>query len=82
MLNINIRENLIPGNQENGIQLTDFPYVSDRIFRILRNVFLNSAMVSTGFMANNTTREDFSGSAITERVYLINNTSVGGSYGV
>jgi hypothetical protein len=38
-------------------------------------------MAAIGFMTSGNT-EDFSGAAVPERVYLINNTFVGGSYGV
>lgn len=82
VLIIDIRENTISGNQEDGIQLIDYPDLSDRIFRIERNVFVDNAMAAIGFMADGNTVEDFSGAPIPERVYLINNTFVGNNYGV
>jgi hypothetical protein len=82
MLNIDICENLISGNQEDGIQLIDYPDLSDRIFQIQRNVLINNAMAAIGFMAGGNTVEDFSGAPMPERVYLINNTFVGNRYGV
>jgi len=82
VLNIIIQGNIISANQEDGIQLVDYPDLSDRIFRLERNVFVDNAMAGAGFMADGNTVEDFSGAPIPERVYLINNTFVGNNYGV
>ena len=82
VLNIDICENMISGNQEDGVQLIDYPDLSARVFQIERNFFIANAMAAIGFMAEGNTVEDFSGAPIPERVYLINNTFVGNSYGV
>ena len=82
VLNIDIRGNTISGNQEDGIQLIDYPDLSDRVIRIERNVFVNNVMAAVGLMADGNTVEDLNGAAIPEEVYLINNTFVGNSYGV
>jgi hypothetical protein len=82
VLNIDIRDNLITGNGEDGIQLIDYPDLSDRVFRIERNLFVNNVMAAIGFMADGNTNEDFSGAGIPERVYIINNTFVGDNYGL
>ena len=82
VLIIDIHENIISGNKEDGIQLIDYPDLSDRVIRIERNVFINNVMAAVGLMADGNTVEDFSGAAIPEQVYLINNTFVGNSYGV
>lgn len=79
-LTITIQENIISGNQEDGIQLIDYPDVSDRIFRIERNVFTNNVMAALGLMANGNTIEDYSSAPIPERVYLINNTFINNNY--
>jgi parallel beta-helix repeat protein len=82
VLNIEINGNQITSNKEDGIQLIDYPGLSDRVFRVERNVFKDNAMAAIGFMADGNTVEDFSGAPIPERLYLINNTFVGNSYGV
>jgi hypothetical protein len=82
VLHIDINQNIISGNDEDGIQLIDYPDLSDRIFRIERNIFVDNVMAAIGFMADGNTVEDFSGAPIPERVYLINNTFVGNNYGV
>jgi hypothetical protein len=82
VLNIDISRNTISGNGEDGIQLIDYPGLSDRVFRFEHNVIVDNRMAGIGFMADGNTVEDFSGAPIPERVYLINNSFVGNSYGV
>ena len=81
-LNISIRNNIISGNGEDGIQLIDYPDISDRVIRIERNVIADNAMAAVGCMGNGNTKENYEGADIPERVYLINNTIVGNKYGV
>ncbi len=81
-LNIEISNNFIYNNQEDGVQLIDYPDVSDRIFRIEKNLFVDNAMAAVGFMDNGNTLEDYSGAALPERVFLINNTFAGNNYGI
>jgi len=79
-LNIIIRNNTISGSREDGIQLIDYPDVSDRVFTIERNLIQGSAMVGLGLMDNGESNEDFRAANIPERIYLINNTFVDNPY--
>jgi parallel beta-helix repeat protein len=81
-LNIIIRNNTISGNLEDGIQLIDYPDVSDRVFTIEHNLIQGSAMAGLGLMDNADSNEDFRAANIPERIYLINNTFVGNPYGL
>ena len=81
-LNIIIRNNIISGNVEDGIQLIDYPDVSDRVFMIERNLFQANAMAGLGLMDNGESDEDFRAASIPERIYLINNTFVDNPYSV
>ena len=82
ILNIIIRNNTIFGNHEDGIQLIDYPDVSDRVFFIEHNLIQESAMAGLGLMDNGDSNEDFRAANIPERIYLINNTFVGNPYGL
>jgi hypothetical protein len=81
-LNIMIRHNIISGNLEDGIQLIDYPDVSDRIFHIEGNLIQGNAMTGLGLMDNADSDEDFRAASIPERIYLINNTIVDHQYAV
>ncbi|NIM60047.1 MAG: hypothetical protein GTO16_14085, partial [Candidatus Aminicenantes bacterium] len=80
VLNIIIRNNTISGNDEDGIQLIDYPDLSDRFILIERNLFEANAMVGVGLMDNGVTTEDFRAASIPERIHLYNNTFVGNDY--
>jgi hypothetical protein len=82
VLEIVIRRNLFLRNGEDGIQLIDYPGRSDRVFRIERNVIAHSAMAGLGCMADGNTRENYAGAELIERVHVLNNTIVGGQYGL
>ncbi len=82
VMSIDITGNRITGNGEDGLQLIDYPDVSDRVIRVERNVFSSNfdaagASAAIGCMANGQTVEDLSGAAIPERVYVIHNTFLG-----
>jgi hypothetical protein len=81
-INIIIRNNTISGNLEDGIQLIDYPDVSDRVFTIERNLLQGNAMAGLGLMDNANSNEDFRAANIPERIYLINNTFIGNPYGL
>ena len=81
-LNIIVKRNLIKGNGEDGIQLIDYDKLSDRVFRIERNLFVDNAFAAIGMMCCALTREDFQAASIRERVYVINNTFAGNEYGL
>lgn len=81
-LNIIIRNNLIVGNNEDGIQLIDYPDRSDRVFLIERNLIQDSVMAGVGLMDNGDTAEDFRAASIPERIHLFNNTFVNNDHGL
>jgi len=81
-LNIIIRNNTISGSFEDGIQLIDYPDVSDRVFTIEHNLIQGSAMAGLGLMDNADSTEDFRAANIPERIYLINNTFEDNPYSV
>lgn len=81
-LEVVIRRNLISGNGEDGLQLIDYPGKSDRSFRVERNVFAQNAMAAIGCMKDGVTKENYAGADLIERVLIVNNTIVGGQYGI
>lgn len=82
MQTIEIRGNTIIGSNEDGIQLIDYPALSDRTFRIERNLIRDSADVGFGLMDNGETGEDFRAASVPERIYFLNNTLDGNRYGI
>ena len=81
-LNIEIKNNIISGNEQDGIQLIDYPGLSDRIFIIENNLIVDNLMAGLGCMADGNTTEDYSGAPIPEPIYLINNTFSGNNHGI
>ena len=81
-LEVVIRRNLISSNGEDGLQLIDYPGKSDRTFHIERNVFAKNAMAAIGCMKDGVTKENYAGADLMERVVIVNNTIVGGEYGI
>lgn len=73
-LNITIRDNVIHGNREDGIQLIDYPDLSDRVFYIERNLITNNHFAGLGLMDDGYSNEDYRAASIPERIYLYNNT--------
>jgi parallel beta-helix repeat protein len=82
LLRITIRGNTISGNQEDGIQLIDYPGKSTRVFRIERNIFSGNAMSAVGCMSDGNTKENYEGADIPEPIQLVNNTFVDNKYGL
>lgn len=81
-LNYIIRRNKIFGNEEDGIQLIDYPDVSNRTFLIENNLIYNNAMAGIGCMSNGNTSENYEGAPIPEIIYLFNNTIDNNNYGI
>ena len=81
-LNVIIRNNFIYGNAGDGIQLIDYPDVSDRLILIEGNLIENNDMAGLGLMDNGETAEDFRAASIPERIHLFNNTFIDNPYGV
>lgn len=82
MVNIVIGNNYISGSDEDGIQLIDYAGLSNRRFRIERNVIVNSAMVGLGCMADGNTTENFAGAPMVEEAQVVNNTFSGNPHGI
>ena len=81
-LQLVIRDNVITGNLEDGIQIIDYPGMSDRHVRIERNVIAKNAMAGIGLMSDAISDEDYRGADIPEPIEVINNTIVGNEYGI
>jgi len=81
-LDILIRNNVIAGNREDGIQLIDHPGASNRYFLIERNLFAGNAMAGLGLMDNGETVEDYRAASITDPIHLFNNTFTGNNHAV
>jgi Right handed beta helix region len=81
-LQITIRDNIITGNAEDGIQIIGYPDATDRRIRIERNLIANNAMAGVGLMSEAVTKEDYRGAAIPEPIEIVNNTIVGNDFGI
>ena len=83
-LNIDIIENEITGNLEDGIQLIDYIDPSNRTITISRNLIQDNAKVGVGCMAYDraTEGEDFQGTRFLERIVVTGNTFNGNPYGL
>lgn len=75
-LSIVIRGNVLSGHGEDGVQLIDYPDVSDRLIRVERNLILRADKAGLGCMGDGDTVENYRGSALKEPVYVIGNTFV------
>ena len=82
VLAVNVRANRFTHNDSDGIQLIDSPDASSRVVRIERNLFNATRKASIGAMPDQNTNEDYSGAALGEKVYVLNNTFAGENYGV
>jgi hypothetical protein len=74
--------NRIARNRSDGIQLIDYPDVSDREIRIERNLFTANGDAAVGFLPDGRTIEDFGGAPLAERVTLIHNTFLDERHGL
>lgn len=79
MLTVEISGNRITGNGEDGIQLIDYPHVSQYTVRIERNLFeanynADGFSAAIACMPEGQTVETLEGAPLAERVYVINNT--------
>ena len=81
-LSIVIRGNIIEGNTQDGIQLIDYPSVTNRVFTIERNLFHMNKMAAIGLMDDGKSREDFRASSIPERIFVFNNTFIDNPYAI
>jgi len=79
---INILNNKIAGNREDGIQLIGYDVLTDRKFTIQNNLIVDNAMAAIGMMSSANTVEDYSGASLPEEVTIFNNTFSGNNYGI
>jgi len=82
---IDIRNNMIVGSGEDGIQFIQHPgdpVDTNRRFMLAGNLFANNKKAGLGFMPNADTVENYSGAELGEAVRLFNNTFYGNDYGI
>jgi pectin methylesterase-like acyl-CoA thioesterase len=82
---IDIRNNMIVGHGQDGIQLIQHPgepQDTNRRFMIAGNLFANNKKAGLGFMPNADTTENYSGAVLGEAIRLFNNTFYGNDYGI
>lgn len=79
---ITIRDNVIQGNDGDGIQFIDYYTLTPRTFRIEGNVIAGNAQAGVGMLCCETSDEDFQGAPIEETVILVDNTFAGNDHGL
>ncbi|MCB2211817.1 right-handed parallel beta-helix repeat-containing protein [bacterium] len=79
-LRVVIRDNTITGNGEDGIQFIGYNEDTHRHFRIENNLIADNEMSAIACMDDSTTREDYRGAQIPERIDVIGNTFVNNPY--
>lgn len=79
---IDIRNNRITGNGEDGIQLIGYNTTTDRKFTIHRNLLAKNAKAAIGLMGSKNTVEDYSGAPLKEEIAITNNTFSDNNYGI
>ena len=79
-LDIVVRDNLISGNGEDGIQLIGYDEETARNFRFEGNRIVGNAMAGVGLMSGANTREDYEAAPLPERILIVHNTFVDNEY--
>jgi hypothetical protein len=85
VVEIDIWNNMILGNTEDGIQFVDHqgePQDTNRRFVIAGNLIANNRKAGLGLMPNANAVEDYSGADTSEAVRVFNNTFYGNDYGI
>lgn len=82
LVTVTIRDNTIVGSERDGIQIIDYPDVSDRMFVIEGNLIRDNGASGLGIMDNGETLEDFRAASMPERVHVFGNTFDGNTYGI
>lgn len=75
-LDIVVRDNLIAGNGEDGIQLIGYDEETARRFLFEGNRIVGNAMAGVGLMSGANTREDYEAAPLPERMVIVHNTFV------
>ena len=83
-ITIIIRNNVIIGSGEDGVQIIDYaqPLDTNRRVVITGNIIGNCRLAGIGLMPNENTVEDYSGADILEAARVYNNTLFGNDYGI
>jgi hypothetical protein len=84
-IEVDIWNNMILGNREDGIQFIDHPgdpQDTNRRFVIGGNLIANSRKAGIGLMPNANTLEDYSGGDVAEAIRVFHNTFYGNDYGI
>ncbi len=79
-VNIQILDNELSGNGQDGIQIIDLPGLSDRTFTIDRNLFVDNGRAGIGLMDNGQSGEDYRAASLLDRINLFNNTFSGNDH--
>jgi hypothetical protein len=85
MVEVNIWNNMIIGNGDDGVQLIDHmgvPQDTNRRFIIAGNLIANNKKAGLGLMPFANTLEDYSGADMLEAVRVYNNTFYGNDHGI
>lgn len=85
LVDVNIWNNIIVGNREDGIQFIDYPndpQNTNRRFFIAGNLITNNVKAGLGIMPNGNSLEDFSGADTVEAVRVFNNTFYNNNHGI
>lgn len=82
MINIIIRNNVITGSSEDGIQIIEDGGTDTRTIWIENNLITGSSDAGIGLMDSGDTSEDFRASSITDRIYVTGNTIMNQNYGI
>ena len=77
-----IRDNIFTRNEDDGIQLIDYPEETTRVIYIENNLFIDNLQAGIGIMGNGVTHENFEGWSATETVVVTNNTFAGNDHGI
>ncbi|OGG07443.1 hypothetical protein A2872_02470 [Candidatus Gottesmanbacteria bacterium RIFCSPHIGHO2_01_FULL_42_12] len=81
-IDVIVRGNRIEGNPSDGFQIMDYGNFSNRRYIFDRNLFINNSKGGIAIMPSNITKEDLSGAAMPEPMYVVNNTFVGNYAGI
>jgi len=85
VVEVNIWNNMIIGNGDDGVQLIDHmgdPQDTNRRFIIAGNLIANNRRAGIGLMPFANTLEDYSGADMAEAVRVFNNTFYGNDHGI
>ncbi len=81
-LDVLVRRNVIAGNAEDGIQVIDYPGVSNRCIKIEDNLIARNSMAGIGLMDDAVTVEDYRCASPPEKIEIVGNTLCDNEYGL